>query len=123
MIANIVKTYAKNTYISSNYAIDIWIRYIGIENTYIRSISAISVFIKIVKPKILAKLRITLIGVKIKTCYFWLFMRLIFTSIEKISYWDIKTLRVQKIAIVLVLNMVIYKYKNCFCFTLKVACW
>ena len=85
MAANIKSISARNTYISSTYAVGTWIGCAGIRGACTRCICARGAFAESVKSKALAKLEVILIGLELNDCCFLSFIGWIFTSIERIS--------------------------------------
>lgn len=89
----IKNSYARDTYISRICAMDTWIEYTNIESICIREFCLGSVFVGGVKPKALVRLGIILESpdiifkdIDINDWYFWLFIRLVFTLIDGMSY-------------------------------------
>lgn len=69
MIASIGITYTKDIYISSTYAVDIWIECTGIRNVYIIGIYARSIFIEDIEPRVLTRFRVILAGLGVNNYY------------------------------------------------------
>lgn len=87
--ADIKKTYARNAYISNTYALHTWLECVNVEGACINDICAKKAFVGGVRPRILIRSEVILVGLGVNNCYFILFIRFIFTSINSTYYYSI----------------------------------
>lgn len=94
MAVNIESIYTRNTCIGNIYAVNTWIKYDNVGGTCTRSIFICFAFIQDIESRTLAGLRVILVDMSrnfsntdigVNDYYFWLFMELVFTSIDGMS--------------------------------------